>query len=61
MIVIIITLVWKTIFKLQVVTVVEGTYRQQSTGSHNGDVYEGWDHAILQTLSNSPVKVRTAI
>ena len=37
----------------QVVNVVDGMYRHQSSE----DVYEEWDQAILQTLKNCPLKV----
>ena len=42
-----------TIISLQVVNVVDGMYRHQSSE----DVYEEWDQAILQTLKNCPLKV----
>ena len=42
-----------TMILFQVVNVVDGMYRHQSSE----DVYEEWDQAILQTLKNSPLKV----
>ena len=45
-------------FNLQVVNVVEDIYRHESTDTKNEDVYEDWEHVILQTLKNSPLKVR---
>ena len=42
-----------TMILFQVVNVVDGMYRHQSSE----DVYEEWDQAILQTLKNCPLKV----
>ena len=41
--------------------VIEGIYREDSPVSDNDDIYEAWDEAILQTLKNSPMKVRIHI
>ena len=45
-------------FILQVVNVVEDIYRNEGTDTNNDDVYEDWEHVILQTLKNSPLKVK---
>lgn len=42
----------------QVVNVVEDTYRHDSTNNNNEDVFEDWEQVILQTLKNSPLKVK---
>ena len=47
----------KNVNMFQVVNVVEDIYRHDSTNSNNEDVYEDWEHVILQTLKNSPLKV----
>ena len=51
--IIIIRVLQKNIILFQVVNVVDGMYRHQSSE----DVYEEWDQAILQTLKNCPLKV----
>ena len=33
-------------------------YRQESTDINSEDIYEDWEMAILQTLKNSPAKVK---
>ena len=47
----------KNVDMFQVVNVVEDIYRHDSTNSNNEDVYEDWEHVILQTLKDSPLKV----
>ena len=42
----------------QVVNVVEDTYRHDSINNNDEDVFEDWEQVILQTLKNSPLKVK---
>ena len=48
----------KVFFLRKVVNVAEDIFRNDPADSSNEDVYEDWEHVILQTLRNSPLKVR---